>query len=126
MKIRFTLPLVLPVAITGPQGTREINAALDTGASFTSIPWDVARDIGYDPATVTDRVELITGSGIILTPLLTAQDVSLGGLHASDCRVICHDLPEIGGLEGVLGESFLKRFKVTIDYKEQMLEITDP
>jgi hypothetical protein len=27
---------------------------------------------------------------------------------------------------GVLGESFLQRFEIAVDYQEQMLEISDP
>lgn len=39
--------IVLDVTIKGPKGKRKIPSALDTGATFTIIPWDVAEVLGF-------------------------------------------------------------------------------
>lgn len=54
------LPLNVPilarrVAFHGPAGIQEIDTLLDTGAVCTMIAWDVAKDIGYDPAVAPRR-----------------------------------------------------------------------
>ncbi|MBM3240978.1 hypothetical protein FJZ31_32245 [Candidatus Poribacteria bacterium] len=41
-----------------------LHAVFDTGASSTIIPWDVAISLGYDPARVTRRRKIVTGSGV--------------------------------------------------------------
>ena len=37
--------------------------------------------------------------------------------------IICHDIPEIAGIKGLLGLSFLQRFSTLIDYTKGVLEI---
>ena len=44
--------------------------ALDTGATYTMIPWDIAEVLGYDPGASKDRVSLITASGVEKAPLI--------------------------------------------------------
>jgi predicted aspartyl protease len=43
---------------------------LDTGAIYTSISWDTAKDLGYDPAGSPERVPVITANGVIEVPKL--------------------------------------------------------
>lgn len=51
MRTRLDIPIVLRrVRFSGPTSRREIDMILDTGAVYTVIAWDVAKDIGYDPA----------------------------------------------------------------------------
>lgn len=58
MKIPTGAPIGLVAKITGPRGFREIDMILDTGAPYTTISWDVARDIGYDPAIAEKRAHI--------------------------------------------------------------------
>lgn len=97
---------------------------LDTGAVYTVIAWDVAKDIGYDPAISERRMPIITANGVIEAPLITVQSVHITSLGAESVEVICHDIPEITGIEGLLGLSFLKHFRTLIDYTAGVLEIT--
>lgn len=56
MRTYLDIPIVLRwVAIYGPAGVREIDRILDTGAVYTVIAWDVAKDIWYDPAISEQR-----------------------------------------------------------------------
>ena len=70
MRARLDIPIILRrVEIHGPAGIREIDVILDTGAVYTVIAWDVAKDIGYDPAISRRRTPIITANGVIEAPL---------------------------------------------------------
>ena len=125
MQIRLQIPIVLRrVKIIGPAGFREIDMVLDTGAVYTVIAWDVAKDIGYDPAISERRMPIVTANGVIEAPLITVKSIRVADLQAEAVDVICHDIPEITRIEGLLGLSFLKHFRTLIDYSTGILEIT--
>jgi clan AA aspartic protease (TIGR02281 family) len=125
MKVELEIPIVVRrVKIDGPSGVREIDMVLDTGAAYTIIAWDVSKDIGYDPAVSERRMPIVTANGIIEAPLITVRSIQIADLQAESVDVICHDIPEITGIEGLLGLSFLRRFKTLIDYTTGVLEIT--
>lgn len=96
---------------------------LDTGAIYTVIAWDVAKDIGYDPAISERRMSIVTVNGVIEAPLISVERIQLADLMAEAVDIICHDIPEIAGIEGLLGLSFLQRFSTLIDYTKGVLEI---
>ncbi len=104
MQAQLDIPIVLRrVRLCGPAGTREIDVILDTGAAYTVIAWDVVKDIGYDPAISERRMPTVTANGIIETPVITVESIELAELRAEAVDVICHDIPEIAGIEGLLG-----------------------
>jgi len=125
MQVKLEIPIVLRrIKINGPAGFREIDMVLDTGAVYTVIAWDVAKDIGYDPAISERRMPIITANGVIEAPLITVESIHIADLRAESVDVICHDIPEIIGIEGLLGLSFLKHFRTLIDYTTGLLELT--
>jgi clan AA aspartic protease (TIGR02281 family) len=125
MRFKLDIPIVLRrVTFSGVAGSREIDMILDTGAAYTVISWDVAKDIGYDPAISERRMPIVTANGVIEAPLITVESVNVANLRAKAIDVICHDFPEIAGIEGLLGLSFLKNFRTLIDYASGILEIT--
>lgn len=82
MRVQLEVPIVLRrVRISGPAGAREIDVILDTGAVYTVIAWDVAKDIGYDPAVSERRISIVTANGIIDAPLITVQSIELAELQ---------------------------------------------
>jgi clan AA aspartic protease (TIGR02281 family) len=124
MKQFLEIPLILKrVRIDGLRASREVDMILDTGAIYTAISWDVAKDIGYDPAGTSERVPIITANGVIEVPKIRVRGVSFRGLSAQDVEVICHDIPELAEIEGLLGISFLKHFKISLDFKNRIMEI---
>ena len=124
MKQHLEIPLILKrIRIDGPNASREIDMILDTGAMYTAISWDVAKDIGYDPAVALDRVPIITANGVIEVPKIKVKGIGFKELYVEDVEVICHDIPEIAEIEGLLGLSFLKHFKICLDFKANILEI---
>jgi clan AA aspartic protease (TIGR02281 family) len=125
MQVKLEVPIVLRrLKVIGPGGFREIDVVLDTGAVYTVIAWDVIKDIGYDPAISKRRMAIVTANGIIEAPLITVEGIQIADLGAESVDVICHDIPEITGIEGLLGLSFLKGFRTLIDYITGTLEIT--
>jgi hypothetical protein len=44
-------------------------------------------------------------------------------LYAEGVEVICHDIAEIAEIEGLVGISFLKHFRISLDFKKKILEI---
>lgn len=125
MRTRLDIPIILRrVRVNGPSHQREIDMILDTGAVYTVIAWDVAKDIGYDPAVSERRTPIITANGVIEVPLITVESIEVAELKAEVVDVICHDIPETASIEGLLGLSFLRRFRTLLDYPADVLEIT--
>jgi len=80
-------------------------------------------DIGYDPAVAQNRVPIITANGVIEVPKIKVKAIGFRELHVEDVEVICHDIPEIAEIEGLMGLTFLKHFKILIDFKSNIIEI---
>jgi len=124
MRLSTAVPLVLRnVRIVGPRGLVKVDMILDTGAVFTALSWADLKVLGYDPAVVPTRQEIITANGIIEVPKLKVNSIGVGDAEAKDVDVICHDIPELAGIRGLLGLSFLKHFRTVIDYREGYIEL---
>ncbi len=105
------------------QNKRRIKVALDTGATYTIIPWQIAEALGYDPALSREKITLITASGIETAPLIKVKEIKFLDKSVKNVPVVCHDLPPRSYVVGLLGLSFLKHFKITIDFKTGILEV---
>ena len=69
MRQRLGTPIILQrVRLEGALASREVDMILDSGAMYTAVSWDVAKDLGYDPAGSSDRVPVFTANGIIEVP----------------------------------------------------------
>lgn len=44
-------------------------------------------------------------------------------LRVADLEVVCHDIPELAGIEGLLWLDFLRHFRVVTDYPAGFFEI---
>jgi predicted aspartyl protease len=100
--------------------------ALDTGATYTMIPWKVVESLGYEPALSEKRTSVVTTSTIEVVPLITMECIKVLGVKADNVDVACHDLPPKSRTEGLLGLSFLNRFNIDLHFKKRTLEIKDP
>ena len=125
MRLPAGIPLLVKnVRVAGPQGTVRVDLIFDTGAAFTALSWSVVKLIGYDPAVSSQRQEIVTANGVIEVPKLRVERIAIGETEATDVEVICHDIPEMAGIRGLLGLSFLKHFRTVIDYRQGYLEIS--
>ena len=96
---------------------------LDTGATFTIIPWDIAVDLGYDPASLERRQRIFTGSGVEFCPVVTLKKMTSLGMAVQDIDVLCHDLPEGSCVDGLLGLNFLMMFDFEIKYSQGTIQL---
>jgi hypothetical protein len=62
--------IIVPVRLYGPIGDMIVRLALDTGATSTLINSELMILLGYNPATSPDRIQVTTGSGVELCPLV--------------------------------------------------------
>jgi clan AA aspartic protease (TIGR02281 family) len=86
---------------------------VDTGASFTLINKPIARELGITVDETTPFIPIFTASSLILTPLVTLSSIRVGEAEVEDVDVLIHDMPSDSA--GLLGNSFLNKFKVMLD-----------
>jgi len=86
---------------------------VDTGASFTLINRPTARELGITIDENTPFFPVFTASSLIITPLVTLQSIRVGEAEVENVDVLIHDMPSDSA--GLLGNSFLNKFRVTLD-----------
>lgn len=86
---------------------------VDTGASFTLINWQTAKDLDLIVNESTPFIPIFTASQLILTPLVTLKSIRVGNAEVENVDVLIHNLPTNSA--GLLGNSFLNKFRVTLD-----------
>ncbi len=86
---------------------------VDTGASFTLINRPTARELGINVDETTPFVPIFTASSLIMTPLVTLSSIRVGEAEVENVDVLIYNMPSESA--GLLGNSFLNKFKVVID-----------
>jgi clan AA aspartic protease (TIGR02281 family) len=95
---------------------------LDTGATFTTISRLVADRLGVRGGT--SRISLSTASGLVQAPLVLLDEVDIGGAASRHIPAVIHDLPNAPpAVVGLLGLSFLERFRVSLDLTSGVLKL---
>jgi len=97
---------------------------LDTGATTTIIPPKVAAAIGCDPAKSTQRVSIITASGLEYLPVVRVPLVICLGQRVQSLSVACHDLPPESTVDGLLGLDFLHFVPAFREFQQAILRLT--
>jgi clan AA aspartic protease (TIGR02281 family) len=93
---------------------------LDTGATFTSLGRPVADSLGI--VSGGSSIPLVTAGGTIQAPLALLDEVDVGGAVARHVPAVIHDLPNLPpNIVGLLGLSFLERFRVNLDLTSGVL-----
>lgn len=86
---------------------------VDTGASFTLINRPTAKELGITIDENTPFMPIFTASSLIFTPLVTLRSIRVGEAEVENVDVLIHDMPSTTA--GLLGNTFLNKFKVMID-----------
>jgi clan AA aspartic protease (TIGR02281 family) len=86
---------------------------LDSGASFTLINRQTANELGITVDENTPFIPVSTVSGVILTPLVTLKSIQVGKAELENVEALIYTMPSDN--EGLLGNSFLNKYKVVID-----------
>lgn len=89
---------------------RDVELAVDTGASETLIIPEVTDDLGYGARDGEAITVIRSPIGREQGYLMRVARFSALGFDLTDFRVHVHDLPDGYGIEGVLGLNFLRSF----------------
>jgi clan AA aspartic protease (TIGR02281 family) len=111
----------IPIKIKGEVAVTEVilnkrenhEFIVDTGASFTNISWKMAKDLEVTIDETTPFLPVVTASDVVLNPLVTLKSVGVGKAEVENVDVTISDLP--GDKGGLLGNSFLYKFRVVLD-----------
>lgn len=125
VKLKFNpkSPIITLFAKIDGEQTRRIKLALDTGATFVMIPWEIAEVLGYNPNASPKKTNIITASGIKQVPDIILNSISVLGMEAKNVEAVVHNLPQKSYVDGLLGLSFLRNFKICLDFKRGILSI---
>lgn len=85
---------------------------VDTGASFTLINQQTVRELGITIDENTPVIRSVSVSDVILTPLVTLKSIQVGKAEVENVETLVYTMPTY---QGLLGNSFLNKFKVVID-----------
>jgi hypothetical protein len=131
--VKFPLkhPMLVSTRIEGQNGrVRELSAVLDFNAPYCVVLAPDAIDLGYSEAankhvdftkSHPDRVPWFTSMrGIDRGLVVTLRKVSLGSLTVNEVDAVILELehPRFITFEMILGRTFLKNFKLTVDMKK--------
>lgn len=115
--------IVIDVLIENKNIKKKVKMALDTGATYVLISWDVAEALNLNPAFCEKRADIITASGTERAPLLTVDMIRFVDKATNNVNVLVHDLPPKSYVDGLLGLSFLRNFDLRINFREGYLEL---
>jgi clan AA aspartic protease (TIGR02281 family) len=86
---------------------------LDTGATYTMLTRQTAQDLGITSLERLPKQSFLTPGGKILSPVTTLKSIQVGTAEARDVVVA---IDAEGHLPlGLLGMTFMRHFKVTVD-----------
>lgn len=126
MKIEFDPKqglIIIPTRLHGSQGDTIVRLALDTGATNSMINWDVAVLLGYDPASVKERIQITTGSGVEFAPRIVIKKIDVIGRSLENFPVLCHTLPPSATVDGLLGLDFFRGERLVLDFRAGFIDL---
>lgn len=115
--------ILIPTKLWGPNGDTILQLALDTGATSCIVNWDILILLGYDPAIISKRIKMTTGSGIEFVPQIAIEEIEALGLKRWNFSVLCHTLPPSATVDGVLGLDFFRGHKIIVDLRNGFVSI---
>jgi aspartyl protease family protein len=105
-------------------GDRNARFLVDTGSSVTVVAPALAEALGLRAETSQSTVELQTLAGLTVGPVATLTSLRLGSAELKDLAVVVHDPGP--AVDGILGNTFLSRYRVTLDADRRLLYLTQP
>ena len=115
--------VVVTARIVGPAGDVTVHLALDTGASSTLIAWNALKLAGYGLDNQSSQVEMITGSGTEYVPKIKLRQIDSLGKRRRGLEVVAHTLPAGASVDGLLGLDFLRKLRLTVDFRKNTITL---
>jgi clan AA aspartic protease (TIGR02281 family) len=100
-----------------------LRVVLDLGSTYVTIPWHIAEVLGYKPGASKSWETIITAAAPVYAPKITLKSVKVLGLKVDNVDAIVHTLPEVSRVDGLLGLSYLRNFRIIIDFKNGLLTL---
>jgi clan AA aspartic protease (TIGR02281 family) len=99
---------------------------VDTGAATVTISHALADELGLDYEN-NPKQRLVTPSGIMMTPRIVLGSIYVpdqGGAGVTGVEAVIATIPEFPpGIAGLLGQSFLRHFHVTIEAERGVMHL---
>ena len=103
---------------------RTARLILDTGASHTLLSHTIAQDLGLFSLPPVALVTLHTVGGSVQSEVVQVDSIQLAGAEVRQSLAAIHDMPDAPpGIEGLLGQSFLRQFEVTVNTAKGELQL---
>ena len=110
-------PILVKAEVTGPDRSLSLELILDTGATTSLLNDAALLTLGFDLASVTDRVRMTTGSLVTTVPRVVLTRLTALGQHRFGFPILAHTLPVNASVHGLLGLDFLRGGVLTIDFR---------
>ena len=95
---------------------RRARLILDTGASHSLLSHKIAQDLGLFSLPPVALVTLQTVGGSVQAEVVQVESIELAGAEVRQSLAAIHDMPDAPpGVDGLLGQSFLRQFEVTVN-----------
>ena len=96
---------------------------VDTGATYCVISQERAKELSLAGRKDGEKIRVATANGIVQATLGEARRIDLGDAVARDVAVAVMDGDPVPGFDGLIGLSFLQRFKYSVDSTERILKL---
>lgn len=115
--------LICTAIVKSKAGQKLLRLAVDTGSSFTVIPYEAAVKLNLDLTQAQEKETIVTANGLVYAPVIKVPLFGALGIELHDFKVLCHDLPVQSRVEGVLGLDFLSHFQPYRKFEEEIFKI---
>ncbi len=95
---------------------------VDTGASYTVITPQMARQLGISINRDTTTVPVTTANGTVNAPLVTIKQMMLGGMRVDNVEAVVTDLGDSPQISGLLGMSFFHGMDLSFKHDRLVIE----
>ena len=112
--------ILLPVTLVHHGATTQVHLALDTGASITVLDDDLAAALGLNSQRKT--ITVATASGTIRAYQTAVDELTVLDRTQENAPILIAALTDTG-IDGLLGLSFLKHYKLTLDSQNHHLTL---
>jgi predicted aspartyl protease len=110
-------------AVKGEEGVFHFKLLVDTGSTYTILPWEYLSTAGVISLPSVGRAQIITASGTIFAPKVKVGWFSCLGLSYKSFPVVAHTLPLDLSEFGILGMDFLRKAQAKIDVPKSRIHI---
>lgn len=103
------------IEILGSKGTRKVVALFDSGATYSIISENIAREIEiFTPLPQPKKLKIADGNYIRITHAVRI-DFKINGIDLSDEFLVFEKLPE----DVIIGASTMQKWRIKLDFENE-------